>query len=46
MADALLLASARVEPRKLAEAGYRFRFTELDDVLRYLLGVARLESAA
>jgi uncharacterized protein (TIGR01777 family) len=45
MADALLLASARAKPRRLANAGYRFRFTELNDVLRYSLGLERLESA-
>lgn len=46
MADALLLASTRVEPQKLNEAGYRFRFNQLDDFLRYCLGRTRLESAA
>lgn len=45
MADALLLASTRVEPTKLEKAGYRFRFKELNDVLRYSLGRERLESA-
>jgi len=29
MADALLLASARVFPRRLEATGYRFRFPEL-----------------
>jgi len=38
MADALLLASFRVIPRKLKTAGYRYRFTELDEFLRYALG--------
>jgi len=37
MADALLLASARVLPRRLEETGYRFRFPELAGVLRHLL---------
>jgi uncharacterized protein (TIGR01777 family) len=37
MADALLLASARVVPRRLEETGYRFRFPELWAALRYLL---------
>jgi uncharacterized protein len=45
MADALLLASVRVEPAKLLAANYRFRFTELDSALRYSLGRERLESA-
>ena len=38
MADALLLASARVEPTRLVESGYRFRYPELDAALRHLLG--------
>ncbi|QDT03004.1 Epimerase family protein [Rubripirellula lacrimiformis] len=38
MADALLLASARVKPTKLESAGYRFRFTDLESFLRYALG--------
>ena len=38
MADALLLASARVVPRRLEETGYRFRFPELGGALRHLLG--------
>ena len=38
MADALLLASARVIPRRLEETGYRFRFPELPAALRHLLG--------
>jgi uncharacterized protein (TIGR01777 family) len=38
MADALLLASARVYPRRLEETGYRFRFPELHGALRHLLG--------
>ena len=37
MADALLLASARVAPRRLEETGYRFRFPELGAALRHLL---------
>ena len=40
MADALLLASTRVEPRRLAETGYPFRFPELEGALRHLLGKA------
>ena len=40
MADALLLASARVAPRRLEETGYRFRFPELPAALRHLIGGA------
>ena len=38
MADALLLASARVVPRRLQETGYSFRYPELEGALRHLLG--------
>lgn len=38
VADELLLASARVEPAKLKEAGYEFRYPELEGALRHLLG--------
>ena len=38
MADALVLASTRVVPRRLEESGYRFRFPELHGALRHLLG--------
>jgi uncharacterized protein (TIGR01777 family) len=38
MADALLLASTRVEPRQLLETGYVFRYPDLDSALRHLLG--------
>ena len=38
MADALLLSSARVAPRRLEETGYRFRFPEIRAALRHLLG--------
>jgi len=37
MADALLLSSARVVPKRLEETGYRFRFPELSAALRHLL---------
>jgi uncharacterized protein len=37
MADALLLSSQRVEPKRLKEAGYEFGFTELEAALRYVL---------
>ncbi|NOY42330.1 MAG: TIGR01777 family protein [Planctomycetes bacterium] len=38
MADALLLASARVVPQKLADAGYDFQYPTLEVALRHLLG--------
>ncbi len=38
MADALLLASAKVTPARLLASGYRFRFTELEAALRRALG--------
>jgi uncharacterized protein (TIGR01777 family) len=38
VADALLLASARMEPARLKETGYEFRHPELEGALRYLLG--------
>ncbi|TWT87925.1 TIGR01777 family oxidoreductase [Stieleria varia] len=44
MADALLLASARVTPDVLVDSGYRFRFTNLESQLSYLLGRESRES--
>ncbi len=38
MADELLLASARVEPARLRESGYEYRYPELEQALRHLLG--------
>ena len=38
MADALLLASAKVLPTKLQATGYDFRFVNLEDALRHSLG--------
>ncbi len=38
VADALLLASQRMEPAKLKETGYEFRHPELEGALRHLLG--------
>ncbi len=38
MADALLLASTRVEPRILMRTGYRFRYPGLEAALRHVLG--------
>lgn len=43
MGEALLLASQRVEPRRLRETGYSFRFPELEPALRYLLGKTHAE---
>jgi hypothetical protein len=40
MADALLLSSARVNPRKLLESGYKFRHPELLPMLREMLRAA------
>ncbi len=37
MADALLLASARVEPAQLTATGYQFKYPQLDNALRHLL---------
>lgn len=38
MADAALLASARVEPQRLIQTGYRFQNPDLEKALRHLLG--------
>jgi uncharacterized protein (TIGR01777 family) len=38
MAEELLLASARVQPRALLSRGYQFRFPTLEPALRHLLG--------
>ena len=38
MADDLLLSSARVDPVKLQATRYRFRHTDLEPTLKYLLG--------
>jgi uncharacterized protein (TIGR01777 family) len=38
MADALLLASQRMRPAKLEQSGYAFRYPELEEALRHLLG--------
>jgi uncharacterized protein (TIGR01777 family) len=38
MADALLLASTRVEPTQLQNKAYKFRYPELESALRHLLG--------
>jgi len=38
MADALLLASARLVPERLQQTGYAFRHPELEGALRHVLG--------
>ena len=38
MADELLLASTRVEPRRLMETGYQFRYPTVEAALRHVLG--------
>jgi hypothetical protein len=38
MADELLLASARLAPTRLLASGYQFRYSNLEDALRHLLG--------
>lgn len=38
VADALLMASTRVEPARLKEAGYQFRHPEIEGALRSALG--------
>jgi uncharacterized protein (TIGR01777 family) len=45
MADELLLASIRVEPRQLIESGYDFRQPTLESALRHLLGKTCLPEA-
>lgn len=38
MADELLLSSARMDPSRLLETGYRFQFPQLESSLRHQLG--------
>src|SRR5262249_18082193 len=38
MGEELLLSSTRVDPQRLQESGYEFRFPELEGALRHLLG--------
>jgi NAD dependent epimerase/dehydratase family enzyme len=38
MADSTLLASARVQPGRLLQSGYRFEYPELEGALRHVLG--------
>ena len=37
MADEMLLASQRVMPKRLSEAGYRFQYPEVEEALRHVL---------
>jgi uncharacterized protein (TIGR01777 family) len=37
VADALLLSSARVEPSRLKEAGYQFKYPELESALHHII---------
>lgn len=41
MAEELLLAGQRVLPKRLEAANYRFRFNDLEDALRHVLGRVR-----
>ena len=41
MGDALLLASQRVQPRRLVDSGFEFAFPELEGALRHTLGRPR-----
>jgi uncharacterized protein (TIGR01777 family) len=38
MANEMLLSGQKVNPRRLVETGYRFRFPELEPALRHVLG--------
>ena len=39
-ADSMMLSSARVEPRRLLDSGYLFRYPEIEGALRHVLGRA------
>ena len=41
LADELLFASANVQSQRLLEAGYQFRYPELEGALRHVLGQAQ-----
>jgi uncharacterized protein (TIGR01777 family) len=45
MANELLLASARINPSRLLESGYEFRFPELKGALRHVLGKSQTPPA-
>ena len=38
LADALLMASQHVVPKRLTDTGYEFRFPQLEGALRHVLG--------
>ncbi|MEJ7872076.1 MAG: DUF1731 domain-containing protein, partial [Rubrobacteraceae bacterium] len=38
VADELLLASQRIEPARLKESGYSYRYPQLEGAFRHLLG--------
>lgn len=42
LAREMLLSGAHVQPRRLQESGYRFRYPELESALRHELAVARV----
>lgn len=44
-ADAMLLASQRVDPARLRATGFRWRYPELEPALRHLLGMGGSEPA-
>jgi hypothetical protein len=46
MADEMVLASARVEPRRLLASGYAFRQPTLEEALRHVLGRERTQGGA
>ncbi|MEL7264629.1 MAG: TIGR01777 family oxidoreductase, partial [Planctomycetota bacterium] len=46
MADHLLLTSCRMQPQRLLDTGYQFRFPDLESCLRHLLGRRTLTQAS
>ncbi len=40
MADELFLASTRVQPKKLLSLSYKFHHTDLENTLKYILGIS------
>jgi uncharacterized protein (TIGR01777 family) len=45
LADEALLASARVQPSRLIDTGYRFRFPRIEPAIRHVLGIASDDAA-
>ena len=43
MGDVLLLSSNRIDSSKLIDSGYEFRFENLEEGLRHLLGLRKEE---